>query len=55
MVSLAPFLDGVARLFPFTRQGDVGGHVGWFASFAEETFIDTWAMKRVLPFFARLA
>jgi nitrogen fixation/metabolism regulation signal transduction histidine kinase len=29
-VPLAPFLEGVARLFPFRREGDIAGHTGWF-------------------------
>jgi signal transduction histidine kinase len=29
-VPLAPFLEGVARLFPFRREGDLAGHSGWF-------------------------
>ncbi len=29
-VPLAQFLEGVARLFPFTREGVADGHSGWF-------------------------
>ena len=30
VVPLAPFLDGVARLFPFVLEGEAAGHSGWF-------------------------
>ncbi|HZU84202.1 MAG TPA: hypothetical protein VE987_14835, partial [Polyangiaceae bacterium] len=35
-----------------TAWTERGGHVGWFGGLSEASWVDTWAMQRVVSFLA---
>jgi uncharacterized protein len=48
-----PWLDDAPRAVE-QRWSDRGGHIGWFGGLREEDWVDTWAIRQVRDFIARV-